>query len=40
MADGDYERRNGREAELKKFARLIAEAHAKEDPNKEAHAVT
>lgn len=27
MADGDYERRDSRMAELKKFGRLIAEAH-------------
>ncbi len=30
MADGDYERRGGREAELKKFARLMSEARSHE----------
>lgn len=29
MSDGDYERRELKEAELKKFSRLIAEAHVK-----------
>lgn len=28
MADGDYERRGGREAELKRLARILAEARA------------
>ena len=28
MADGDYERRAGREAELKRLARILAEARA------------
>ena len=29
MADGDYERRTAREAELKRYARLIEQARAK-----------
>lgn len=34
MADGDYERRGGREAELKKFTHLIAEARSREAEKK------
>ena len=33
MADGAYERRQGREAELKRFARIIAEARKSADKN-------
>lgn len=32
MADGDYERREGKSAELKKFERIIAEARKKVAP--------
>ena len=34
MADGTYERRGPREAELKRLQRLIDEQHSKTEPKK------